>query len=248
MRVLNILYDTYPIIIHAPGKAEFNPMWVDIIRSYETSNLVDMSCEKCDYCDIMTWSSRSVRYDDNQSHKIPMIFPSSVTRLGLNINILYVDNWNTNRIKIFKTIEYLEQSDREFVLGSDCHDSILISHNIDRSILDRYGCRMIFNAETKFWPDTMDTTRLSQKMLINGKFCYLNGGSWFGYRNTCLSFFKLAANVSQKLQEYPYSEQVCLHEPYIEMYPMVKLDYRCEMFQIVNRVSNKDLTILENAY
>lgn len=242
VKIVNLLYNTSPSIVHAPGKREFNPLWGQIIASYNDSIYHN---NVYDDLDIITWSSKTIKYDENQSHKIPMIFVDSVHRSGLSVNVLISNTWETNRIKIFKTIEYLESSSLKFVLACDCHDAIMLNSPIDYDVLDRYDCEMLFNAEINFWPPEMIKMRHNQDRLSSGIFRYLNGGAWFGYRQTCLEFFKRASDIAYGEKNRPYSEQVCLHNPYVDMYPVVKIDHRCELFQVINRVSLNDIEILK---
>lgn len=241
MRLINTEFKTSPILVHAPGKKDFNPLWATILESYcnDIPILVKSNIK------AITWSSKNVSYDIYQSHKIPMIFYDSAKKYGLDIDLLWSDNWNTNRIKIFKTIEYLKSEKSEFILGSDCHDSILLNGDICLEILDKYECNMLFCAETNFWPESMVAEREIQKSLCDSRFCYLNGGCWLGRRKTCLEFFNEALRISNIMKDYPYSEQVCLHNPYINMHGEVKLDSECEMFQVINRMTSEDV-ILED--
>ena len=241
VKILNNLYNTRPKIVHAPGRKMYNKAWVDIIDCYFNSIY---NHRDYDDLDIITWSSRTVSYDDDQSHKIPMIFADSANKCDLKIKLLICDNWLSNRIKIPHTIDYLNKSKSKYVLGCDCHDSILLDSDIDFNVLNYYECKMLFNAETKFWPTEFHEMQLKQKRLASGKFRYLNGGAWFGEKETCLEFFNLAHKISNNYKEFPYSEQVCLHQPYIDLYPVVKVDYLCKMFQVTNRLDSNDITIL----
>jgi len=241
MRLINVEFGTSPTIVHAPGKKDFNPLWPKVLEFYSN----DIPEIKSSNVKAITCSSNSISYDIHQSHKIPMIFYDSAKKYGLDVSLLLSKNWKTNRIKIYKTIEYLESEKEEFILGSDCHDSIVLSSNIHFDALYEYKCDMLFCAETNFWPENMAAERIIQRSLCKSRFCYLNGGCWFGRRKTCLEFFNRALKMSNIIKDHPYSEQVCLHRPYIDMHGTVKLDSKCMIFQVINRLTSVDL-ILED--
>lgn len=234
--VTNTIYDTNPSFLHAPGKTEFNPLW-----SQNFYNDVALRRINCDNTTIITWSSD----DQPKEHKIKDIFLSSLEKYGIDVTKLIQNPWYTNRIKTKLTLNHLESVDTEYVIGGDNFDVVFTGTDFNpHDVLKEYDCDLLFNAEKKFWPPEFESMEYAQKSMTHPPFCYLNAGLWVGKREFCIDFFNDVLKYD-KLPIHMQSEQVCVHLSYMKHFPLVKIDYKCLIFQNLNRV-NSDEVIIEH--
>jgi hypothetical protein len=235
--LFNTVYHTHPCVVHAPGKLAESPWW-DIIK--EQVFALKRAYARDDSLEIITWNSGapdpilSVR-----GHTLGW-FEKSLTHAGVRHAVLGRDigaGW-TNRRKLDLTIEFLTRSRAAFILGGDSSDVLLISD--PRVLLERFvqqDAGMVFNAEKNFWPPELRSLRRFENRVGQKPFGYFNSGLWIGRREACLRAFRVAKSWSDKLESRPTSDQICWKHAYRDLYPTVKADHSCEIFQSLNRVS-----------
>jgi hypothetical protein len=234
--VYNRVYATYPGVVHAPGRLKESPRWE---RLKQAVFATQRSYGECESLAIITWNSGapdptlSVR-----GHTLGW-FERSLAHFGVPCVVLGSDiggAWN-NRMKLDLTIEFLAQSTREFVLGGDSSDVLLVAD--PRSILAAYrhqDVKVLFNAEKNDWPRDDATIKQFEHRVNRGPFRYLNAGLWIGRREDCLRAFQVARRWADRLTAHPKSEQFCWKYAYRELYPDVQADWRCAVFQCLNQV------------
>ena len=136
-------------------------------------------------------------------------------------------------------------------MGLDSHDLIVFGDpNLCLERLLKMDCDLVFNAELNFFPDYpisyfRDCKQFEQS-LNEGIFCYLNAGAWIGRRDFCLKFFSECDTIKlwQMFDCRNYNllfsdDQSVVHGMYKKYYPKVKLDYRCEIFQNIAKVTDE---------
>lgn len=234
--IKNKTYGTYPYFIHAAGKLDYCPLWQKII------NLELINDNNNDNVKIITWHSLNAR--TWLGNKKLGTFENSIKKFGLQSIALgsNIIEWK-NIYKINLTIEFLENTDAQLIIGGDSSDVLMVK-NLGNIIneFESYDCDLLFNAEKLFWPSSLQYLKKFEESVSHTPFCYLNGGLWIGKRKTTLNFFKKAAEISQKIENNT-SEQFCLKLIYKDFYPSVKVDYLCKIFQNINRVNNLELEI-----
>jgi hypothetical protein len=163
--------------------------------------------------------------------------------------------WN-NLMKFRFNLEVIDQVETEYVMGLDAHDVVFLGKPKDA--VDRFSkmdCSMLFNAETKFYPDIphpyYQENKKYQESIAQSKFCYLNAGAWIGRREFCREFWQACRDVrfweivdcSNPPKLYSCDQSV-IHAVFNKYWPNVMLDYWCSIFLNVSFVSADDVSIL----
>jgi hypothetical protein len=232
--IVNTYYQTQPLIFHAQGKSEFCPMWAFVLKYWENSPKISYGDDS--RLDIITWNSGE--FNNINCKKNLGTFERSCSVYGVNPIVLgqsYGKSWH-NRLKILTTISFLAQSKKPYVMGCDSSDVLLVGN--PREILDRFlqeDCEAMFNAELLRWPDKPNLEEFEKSVGI-APFYYFNSGVWIGQRKFCLKFYREADIFSRKTKHNPFSEQVCTKQAYHLLYPLVKVDHTCKLFQTLNRI------------
>jgi hypothetical protein len=237
--VYNRVYRTCPSLVHAPGKIDESPWWETIKEELFKSPRSD---ERCESLAVVTWNSGSPNSVlDRRGHTLGW-FERSLAHWGLGCTVLgggIGAAWY-NRLKIDLTIDFLHKCDRELVLGADSSDVLLVGQ--PRRLIDafhRQPAEVLFNAEKNSWPPRTKTLGAFERRVGRGPFRYLNSGVWLGRREACLRAFKAARQWAERLDGWPTSDQICWKYAYRELYPLVQIDWRCELFQSLNQVRHE---------
>lgn len=238
--MINTIYRNIPSFIHAPGKAEFNPLWGHIVTA---SQYFGSPTNWYPNISIITWKSAKTITRKSQEHKVPNILSKSLKKSRINHTVLKHGQWQSNRIKIRLTYDYLTQCNTDYVMGCDNDDVIFVGDNADPiDILKYYNCRLLFNAEKQCWPADKYGMKSWQSRLTKPPFQFFNAGLWVGERDYCIEFFgKALAHINDS--KYPWSEQICLLPVYRRSYPDVKIDDECRIFLCINRVTDAEAIV-----
>jgi len=226
--IKNTEFNTCPLVFHAPGHFIHNPAW-ELITQIKQSPHVD-----CDQLDIITWNSSEPTERLIHNGKTLGIFEKSIPHLKHTVLGKNSVNW-TNREKINLTVNHLQQSTFKYTLGADSGDAIMIGEPTE--ILNRFlkmDCDLLFNADMNCWPFDPEI-RDFEEQVATSTFKYLNAGVWIGETTFCLDFFKETQKIINDTSILPeWSEQALLKKTYKKLYPKVKLDHNCEIFQVLN--------------
>jgi hypothetical protein len=223
--VKNKLYETRPIIFHAQGKPEFSPFWENIKHRCQSIKIAPENL------DIVTFNNGKSFFNKDNG-----CFENSIQNqcIVMGKNIL---NWK-NFLKIQLTIKFLENSKKEFILSADSSDVVVYSFEKIIDIFLSKKCDLLYNAEINCWP-TNDFSNLEKYRFLH-PFCHLNAGVWIGKRKKAIEFYKQCESL---IIENCFSEQFYVKKNYINCYPYILIDDKCEIFQTLNRVNEDYLDI-----
>jgi hypothetical protein len=237
--IINKLYNTNPKFIHASGKEEFLPLW-EQIRKKE----FNFSSRLPKELTIVTYNNGvEIGYNNKKNGT----FENSLIKAGITNFIVLgqgIKNW-MNKLKIELLKKTILEIKTEYILSSDSSDVLLVNDLNDLiPKFENLNCKMIFNAEKNIWPtDLPDEIINFEKSTANSNiFPFLNAGLWMGKTNFIKT--KLAEINKYKFHtKHSMSEQIYYKFLYFEAYPKIILDYKCEIFQNINRVDETILTI-----
>jgi hypothetical protein len=235
--VVNLLFNTTPVVIHAQGRHSYKPYWQPIKEKFFGSPRRVLG--PIPELTILTW---------NNGHEAMGILEKSLDHLGVPCLVLGqgVKNWVNSRDKPRLTRDALASITTRFVAGVDSRDAIFIEH--PRLILERFrrefDCEMVFSADRMNWPNHGEFKRFEDSLpgAQSSDFRYLNGGAWIGRTDFCHEFFAAAAE-TPPLADAPEAEQGILKRLFQTYHPRVQLDYRSSMFQNIGFVFDSVLRV-----
>jgi hypothetical protein len=228
--LINEMFDTRPLIVHAQGQHAYSPHWPTIIEKFFSSPRRRLAGTHD--LTILTWNSQL-----NEKG----IFERSLDHLGVPYMVLGqgVLDWVNSRDKLSLTVDALKNIASRYVMGVDSWDAICVGnpHDLIGTFVTKFSCKLAFNAGKVNWPNLPKFREFERSIseATNSEFRYLNGGVWIGETSFCRDFFACAANTSP-LPGHPRSEQGILKTLFPRYHPRVALDYRCEMFQTLQYV------------
>lgn len=255
-----------PKIIHANGPAKRTHVWRNYLNNYFSDNtsLLDSRLFPEDLL-IITWTDKPT--EDSLIHKNfkKLKIEEHLTTLTLESKDIWVS-------KITTTINALESSEKDYVMGLDSPDVIVEDlEAITKAIsnLKQSKSKVIFGAEIPSWPNIRgEGTNLKEGKLFNllrevenhelakyslskSPFIHLNAGLWIGHKNVLKKLFKFAYNLIPKIKEtsdlyFFGGDQGFLRVASLFFYPSVILDFNCEIFLNLSMASDKEIQILSN--
>lgn len=147
--------------------------------------------------------------------------------------------------KIDLAIEALVQEQCEYVIVTDAFDVLFLDH--PDIVIERYqamNCPLLLNADKCMWPRSVDLDMQLKAIydtLSDSPFRYLNSGCFVGDTAFVLEFLR-AAQAAPAHAVRPGDDQGKIHQIYKEFHDRgARLDYRCEVFQVLNRVRGDEL-------
>lgn len=235
--VVNLLFNTTPVVIHAQGSHDYKPYWRPIREKFFASPrrslgpVADLT--------IMTW---------NNGHEAMGLLERSLDHLGVPCVVLGrgVKDWVNSRDKPRLTRDALASITTKFVAGVDSRDAIFIEH--PRLVLERFvsefDCDLVFSADRMNWPNRAEFKRFEDSLpgARASDFRYLNSGAWIGRTEFCREFFAAAVE-TPPVPDAPRADQGILKQLFPTYYPRVQLDYRSSMFQNVGFVFDSVLSV-----
>jgi len=224
-----------PVMFHAAGRVEYNELWVNLAQIPIEKWQTQLSVE------IITWNQETNGLYN--SYKKLGLFELCCDKLGVICNVLQspVKSWQ-NRLKIPLTLDYLKKSSAQFIIAADSSDVFAFGVP-DPAVLDLVQCDMLFNAETQFWPSELMELKLKEDEYEHGRFCYLNSGLWIARREYAISVFQVLNKMYEEniYPQFPNSDQVLFKKLYIEEYPSIKIDAKCNVFFNCSHVKASDV-------
>jgi hypothetical protein len=229
----NRLFDTYPILVHAAGKAEHLPLWPTVLRAaddWTINTRLDPNLT------VVTFNNGGTL---NHEYKRLGLFEESLRRHGIDeITVLAgtVSEWRYD-LKIKLLLEYLTSAAvKDYVLVADSADVILT--NDIGPLVEQFkacGCRAVFNAERRHYP--RDLPPFDEEVAPGEFFPCLNSGIWIA--ETAFARELAAFCVDMKVAKHKNCDQTRYKHAYRHFYPLIRVDHRCALFQNLNRVDER---------
>jgi hypothetical protein len=155
MHVKNLIWETSPLIIHAPGlhhagKRSFihmsvNPYWIPIMKNWEKTAPVSAGNSTKKELTIITWNTTSVKG----------CCEASLEKLGLDYFCLgkNIKKWRFID-KITTALEMIDSIKTPYVMALDCFDVIVLRD--PHEAVEKFKamhCDMLINGEKNYHPD-----------------------------------------------------------------------------------------------
>jgi hypothetical protein len=236
LRVVNKLYGTSPLFVHAPGNPVRSPLWEPILAAMPKTPTTYRRPEGVTF---VTWNSGGANARLRRFGRGLGRFEWSAALFGQEVVTLGADRgegW-TNAMKLETTCEFLVRCPTPYVMAADSSDAVMVADPAD--LVKRFesmGCDMVFNGETEPWPPEAVEARAFEDRVHRPPFRHLNGGLWMGRSQFCLDFFRAARAARAAIREWPTSEQVALKAVYPVYHPRAKVDDGCDLFQVLLNV------------
>jgi hypothetical protein len=235
----NLTFNTMPLIVHAQGPHDNKPYWKPIRDVFFSSPKRKIGLPKD--LTIFTW---------NNGHTAMGVFEKSMEHLGIPCMVLGhgIKNWENSKHKPILTYEALKDIKTEYIMGVDSRDAILIGDPklIMKKFINDFKSDLIFSADLMNWPNIPEFKKFEDKCAesFNSDYKYLNSGAFIGKRDFCLEFFKVASQTKPS-PKAPKADQGIFKRLFMDYYPKVQLDYKCQLFQNIGFVFRKTLEITE---
>jgi hypothetical protein len=227
--LVNLVFDTRPLVVHAPGQTGKNSLWRALKAEFFQSHSKDYG--GCDDLTILTWNNRPQ----------PGVLQQCLDHLGIEHLVLgqNITDWK-NLLKNRLTAEALEGVQTRYVMGLDAPDVLLLGH--PQQVLDRFrrdfACRLLFGAEIHCFPEVDELRRFENSLpkAVTSPWHYLNSGMWIGETAFCREFFAAACETEpwDGDERFLRSDQGVLKKVLRRFYPGADLDYGCRLFQNIN--------------
>lgn len=233
----NLLFNTFPSIVHANGPHAHKPYWQPV-KDKLFSGPQQQYGLPADLT-IITW---------NNGHKAMGIFEQSMDHLGIPCVVLGqgVEVWRNSYHKPMLTYEALKDIKTEYIMGVDSRDAVIINDPkvILQQYKDQFDCDLVFSADLINWPSLALFRKYEDEIAegSNSQFRYLNSGAFIGRTSFCRDFFKQATELTP-IPGAEASDQGVLKQLLQETYPKVQMDYRCVMFQNIGTVWKEILEV-----
>ncbi|NIQ15564.1 MAG: hypothetical protein GTO02_14550, partial [Candidatus Dadabacteria bacterium] len=125
-----------------------------------------------------------------------------------------------------------------YILSSDSSDVVVVGDllNIVQKF-ESFDCEMVFNAEKNIWPTDLSKNMIEFEKARAGDyiFAFLNAGLWIGktdfVKRVIREMFTYKFKTKHTMSEQIYYKFLQFHHP-----DDIKLDYKCQIFQNINRV------------
>lgn len=236
--LVNLIFDTRPIVVHAHGRHSYKPLWPPIRERFFASPARRIGA--LPNLTILTW---------NNGHQAMGLLEKSLDHLGVPYLVLGqgIENWINSRNKPPLTLEATRNITTKYVMGVDSRDAIFVDDPqllVDRFEKD-FDCELVFSADRINWPNCSSFREFEDALpgAQESEFKYLNSGAWIGKTDFCREFFAAAVE-TQPVKEAPEADQGILKQLLPAYHPKVQLDYRCALFQNIGFVFNPILQIL----
>lgn len=228
--LINLLYNSQPLVVHAHGSHSHKPHWQPIKEKFFSSphqyigQIKDLTILTC-----------------NNGHEAMGLLEKSLDHLGIPYMVRGqgIFPWINSKHKPKVILEATQEIETKYILYADSRDAIFLGN--PQIILEKFehefSGEMVFSADRFNWP-TIKEFQLFEDSIpeaTNSEFRYLNGGIWIGKTEFCREFFK-AVVMTEPATEAPDSEQGILKKLFKNYYPKVQLDYQCKMFQNIGFV------------
>ena len=231
LRLVNTLFGTQPLVVHAHGHHRNHPHWKPIRDQFFA--LPEASIGSPEDLTIITC---------NNGAEAMGLLERGLDRLGVPYLVAGqgVFPWVNARDKPVAIQRILEAVATPYVMYADSRDALVISspEPVVRRFERDFDAGIVFGADRMNWPPLSRFKRFEKNVARGqpGDFHYLNGGMWVGRTEFCRDLFGQAVTMTV-VPEAPESEQGILRQLFLERPDGIALDYRCQLFQNIGFVS-----------
>lgn len=230
LRLINTLFDTQPLIVHAHGHHANQVHWGPIRDGFfslppaRAGGVQDLTVITC-----------------NNGAQAMGLFERSLDHLGVPYLVggQGIAPWVNARDKPAVIHALLQRIETPYVLYADSRDALALgplATLLERFIV-HFDAEIVFGADRMHWPPLSRFKRFEKSVAGDapGDFHYLNGGMWIGGTEFCRNLFA-RAKAMPGVPEAPESEQGILRQLFLEQPQGIAIDYRCQLFQNIGFV------------
>ncbi len=235
--LINLCFQTEPIIVHAQGFHAHKPHWQPIKEWFFATPR--QSLGPIEDLTIITF---------NNGHEAMGVLERCLDHLGVPCVVLGagIQDWVNSRHKPRLILEAARKISTRYIMGLDSRDVLVLDDPkiaLER-FKSRFKCRLLLAGDRLNWPNLKEFKQFEDSILeaLASDFRYLNGGTWIGETEFVGRFFEEAVQ-TEPVKEAPESEQGILKKLFPRHHPEVQLDYRCQIFQAIGFVSDPILKI-----
>ena len=244
MKVVNRLFDTEPVILHAGGPLNLSPLWGSIEQALFAAAPSELVGPRDDYT-FFTWNS-GVRRSHDRAKRLGTA-ERCLRRLGVPHEVLGngMNPW-TNIMKIMTLRNALVGLGTPYVIACDSADVLVLRDPgpcVD--LFEGFGADLVYIGDPSFWPPEFQDLK-SEEWRVPGArgtaYPYLNAGALIGRTSFCLDLFNAAAEQAQPQIGIPRppgnsgagtsdDDQSIMKRLYLAQHPRVQVDFQCQIFQ-----------------
>ena len=229
LKIKNKITKTFPKILHCPAD-EPDKEWNELCNYFTKKEWNVFLPEEVS---IITFNNREKK-----------CLEKNLDSIGLNYHVLgkEIKLWsNTNKIRLLS--EFLPNIKTKYVLVMDA-DDVLVVRELSNLIneFEEYYCEILFNASNFFYPETEDGFyKKKEDEIVNDFFNHLNSGCFLGKTVFVSELYNMASSYQDEVtKKYHYSDQIIIKKFYVDLFPKIKIDHKCNIFQIFH--SSKPLS------
>lgn len=155
-----------------------------------------------------------------------------------------IKEWQ-NKMKILLLFDFLGSVETEFVLICDSSD-VFVVNRLDYLVegFQEESCGACFNAEKRNWPyDLPEEIVCFENTKHPGM--YLNAGVWMAYTEFAKFVVSSCLKTDEISDQHEESEQVHYKFVYSKLWPEMKIDADCSIFQGLNRTGTEELSLVK---
>lgn len=241
--MINQKTKTKPSIIHSPGMS--NPYY------YKTNSFWPHALKISNKISSIKKGNLEIILCNNLKNPLTEL---NLKKIGIEYTVLgkEIKQWNNiYKVKLIK--DYLYKTKSKFILYLDSTD-VLIIRDLEETILSKKSCKMLFNAEVKFYPSCKSLYKEEEfeKSISPNEYFALNAGCWIAEVDFLKKVIVDFINIDKKIDKYIdaneslnkekiiNSDQFRWHILYKKNYPNIKIDNMCDFFQNIFLHSEKD--------
>ena len=226
LSLYNVVTKTNPTFVHAPGLSREHLFWKDLVERFFARKRTLCLPDKVTL--LTLGDSQEGCFERGCRH-----WGVPVVKLGGQIER---GNWK-NRFKIDLLRDYVAIANTEYTVFCDNSDVLLVGDIQDIvARFEKLDCEMLFGAEQGMYPKELKVMRQQEKISRKmSKWEFLNSGLWMA-RTAFLP--ELLANLErpeiQRHERLPDDDQYLFAQVYVALFPRIKLDFNCSIFQNIN--------------
>jgi len=255
MKVVNRLFNTEPLILHASGPLHLSPLWSQLQTELFREPRPRQTESRQPYT-FYTWNSGATHSHD-PAKKLGTL-ERCLERLGVPCRVLGsgIRPWK-NILKISTLYDALQDTSTPYVIAADSPDVLVLrSPGCALELFSEFDCEVLYIADSSFWPPEYQDVKVLEEEIAGASspFAYLNSGVLIGRTAYCRELFKEGMRLAERHLAVPYVEgtsgagsdaddQSIMKRLYLANYPAVQIDMSCVMFQTLTYQDKRVLRV-----